>query len=356
MFYNANVTDALNYYINKIIRILPNGKVLILNALPGAYLNAFNKSRITCIQTFYPLVKALERYGFPANPELNEEEPEFDHVIYFGTKFKDKNLFTYARSLDLLVDRGTFIAVLENRSGAKSNKKYIESLYGNVQSFSKSSCRVIVSQKNDLFDRDLYNEWITKGEKQLVEKSELISYPGTFSSKSIDKGSKMLIDVLPEDLEGEGADLGAGYGFLSYSIFFRCPKVSVIHLYEAEYDALEAARYNMDQTFHRIKKRKEKEHVDRIKITYHWHDITMGLNHSNLDWVITNPPFHHGIKEDVDIGRAFIEAGYNALKPGGIFYMVANRHLPYEQKLKAFFPDIEKLIEENGFKVYAAKK
>ena len=51
-----------------------------------------------------------------------------------------------------------------------------------------------------------------------------------------------------------------------------------------------------------------------------------------------------------------IEAAARALKPGGRFYMVANRGLPYEPMLKANFASFETLADNNKFKVTKADR
>ena len=49
-----------------------------------------------------------------------------------------------------------------------------------------------------------------------------------------------------------------------------------------------------------------------------------------------------------------IAAAARALKPGGRFYMVANRGLPYEPLLKANFASFETLADNNKFRVTKA--
>ena len=57
-----------------------------------------------------------------------------------------------------------------------------------------------------------------------------------------------------------------------------------------------------------------------------------------------------------DIGRAFIAAAANALKPGGRLWLVANRHLPYEHALGEGFPQVETLVQNGGFKIVQGEK
>ena len=59
-----------------------------------------------------------------------------------------------------------------------------------------------------------------------------------------------------------------------------------------------------------------------------------------------------GYLEDPDLGAAAAEA----LKPGGRLWLVANRHLPYEQTLNERFGEVRVAGERDGFKVIAAIK
>ena len=52
----------------------------------------------------------------------------------------------------------------------------------------------------------------------------------------------------------------------------------------------------------------------------------------------------------------FIRAAAGGLRSGGIFYMVANRHLPYEATLKDVFAHVEMIADEGGYKVIRAIK
>jgi 16S rRNA (guanine1207-N2)-methyltransferase len=70
---------------------------------------------------------------------------------------------------------------------------------------------------------------------------------------------------------------------------------------------------------------------------------------------VSNPPFHvHGRADRPDIGRRFITAAAEALRPRGRLLLVANRHLPYESVLDARFTAVRTLADDRGFKVIEA--
>ena len=57
-----------------------------------------------------------------------------------------------------------------------------------------------------------------------------------------------------------------------------------------------------------------------------------------------------------DLGRAFIAAAAVALNPGGRLWLVANRHLPYEEALGSGFGQVRTVAQEGGFKIVEAVK
>ena len=52
------------------------------------------------------------------------------------------------------------------------------------------------------------------------------------------------------------------------------------------------------------------------------------------------------------MAHAFIAGARRALRPGGSFYLVANRFLRYEQVLRAVFDDVTCAAETNSFRVW----
>ena len=141
----------------------------------------------------------------------------------------------------------------------------------------------------------------------------------------------------------EGADLGAGYGYLSAEVLARNPGVHALDLYEADARALALARENLGTPA-------------GVELGFHWHDVAAGLPRRGYDFIVSNPPFHSGRADEPALGRAFIAAAAGALRPGGRLFLVANRHLPYEAELAARFAAVRVLAQEGGFKVVEATR
>ena len=92
---------------------------------------------------------------------------------------------------------------------------------------------------------------------------------------------------------------------------------------------------------------------ERVSAEFFWHDVTQGLPR-RYDAIVSNPPFHEGRADQPELGRAFIEAAADALEARGEFWLVANRHLPYESTLARRFGVVRNVAEHGGFKVIAA--
>lgn len=162
--------------------------------------------------------------------------------------------------------------------------------------------------------------------------------PGVFSADGVDPASALLADALPEKLGKNVADLGAGWGFLSAHILNR--DVNVVHLVEAGHMALECAKRN----------------VTDERARYHWADATNWAPKDRIDTVVMNPPFHTGRAAEPSLGQAFVSSAARILAPSGQLWMVANRHLPYEEVLAANFAKVVDLGGDNRFKLFNAAR
>jgi len=182
------------------------------------------------------------------------------------------------------------------------------------------------------------DEAIREGGLQMTE-AGLWSQPGVFSWNRLDPGSACLMRVLPE-LDGEGADLGAGVGSLAGAVL-ASPGVRRLTLVEIDRRALRAARMNLP---------------DGRAVFIHGDALSPGVCPSGLDFVVMNPPFHAAGVQDHGLGGAFIRAAAGALRKGGVLWMTANRHLPYEAVIDDCFAQRRTHAEIDGFKVIEARR
>lgn len=70
--------------------------------------------------------------------------------------------------------------------------------------------------------------------------------------------------------------------------------------------------------------------------------------------VVSNPPFHSGIKADTSMTERFLTEVALHLEPGGELRLVANNFLPYEALIERYIGPVEKLAQDRRFTVYQA--
>ncbi len=183
------------------------------------------------------------------------------------------------------------------------------------------------------------SEALAAGGPQQHPAHGLWTQAGVFSWDRIDTGSALLLQHLPT-LSGHGADLGCGIGVLSRAVL-QSPSVTALTLLDCDHRALSAAEKNIHDP----------------RATFVWADIrSHNAPSATLDFVVMNPPFHdHGI-EDKSLGQTFIETAARMLKPRGVCWITANRHLPYEALLAKRFTTSRCVADADGFKILVAEK
>jgi len=180
---------------------------------------------------------------------------------------------------------------------------------------------------------------IAEGAPRRLDGDGLWTQPGVFSWDRLDPGSALLLKSLPP-LGGAGVDLGCGIGILAHAVL-TSPKVTKLTLVDLDRRAVEAAKRNVADP--------------RVEVVQA--DARRGAElATGLDFVVTNPPFHETGNEDKGLGQAFITAAAGMLRKGGVLWIVANRHLPYEAVLNESFKNVRPVADAGGFKVYEARK
>jgi 16S rRNA (guanine1207-N2)-methyltransferase len=327
------------------------GGAWFLRARDGWPLRQAARPGLVCAQSFKPEADALMRSGWtvrdPAmSDDARDEAALVPLVLVLPPRQRDEARALLARAVAHCSPGGTVVACMANDEGAKSGEADLKALCGLSGTLSKQHCRVFWSRPDPArIDADLLSRWSSlDAPRTLMADTDeaFVSRPGVFAWDRIDPASALLVSHLPGDLAGRAADLGAGWGYLSRALLRRCPGIVALDLYEAEARALDLARTNLADA--------------RVPVDVHWHDVTTGLDR-RYDVIVSNPPFHaQGRADRPDIGRAFIAAAADALNPRGRLWLVANRHLPYEQVLDARFASVRTVAQAGGFKIIEAIK
>lgn len=304
------------------------GRILVVGAPADIDLSFLASDRLTLVQGFRPDHERLAARGYRVTPEA--EGADYAAAIVLLPRARDAGRARVALACRLCRPGAPVWIDGQKTDGIDTMLRDLRARTEVSEPQSKAHGKIF----RITADAGLLTGWEAR---DLVPAEGFVTRPGMFSAEAVDRGSMLLAAALPAGLSGRGADLGAGWGWLSAQVLSR-PGVRLLHLVEAEHEALACARAN----------------VTDPRAEFHWADATAFKAPTTLDWVVMNPPFHQGRAADPALGAAFITAAAALLSPQGELWMVANRHLPYESVLAARFRDVSEVSAEAGFKIIRA--
>ena len=273
----------------------------------------------------------------PESAALEAMEPgSVDDVTVYAPPGVLERRYTLAMALRALKVGGRLDVMAPKAKGGSRLAKELKAFGLEVAETAKAHHRRCIALRPDVVIG--VDEAIAAGAQQLVPGLEAWSQPGIFAWDRVDAGSGLLAEHLPV-LKGKGADLGCGYGALA-TVILRSPQAVSLKMVDIDRRAIKAARRNIEDA--------------RAKVQ--WTDVRTLATNGDYDFVVSNPPFHDGSAEDRRLGRAFIRKAAEMLRKGGVLWLVANRHLPYEAELNAAFARVRPVADQGGYKVFEAVK
>jgi 16S rRNA (guanine1207-N2)-methyltransferase len=158
-----------------------------------------------------------------------------------------------------------------------------------------------------------------------------------FAGSKLDDGTRLLLDALEVRATDEALDIGSGAGFIGLHIAQLASRGHVT-LVDASLAAVDAARRAVEQS-------------GLTNVLVLAGDGVQPVSQQRFDLIATNPPFHQGGIQTLEIAGRFISGAAQVLRPQGRFYIVANRFLKYEPALHAAFQQVEEVGGNTRYKV-----
>lgn len=169
-------------------------------------------------------------------------------------------------------------------------------------------------------------------------------FPGVFSGAHIDYATQLLLrhwqDLDLADLPESATilDLACGNGIIGAELLGRYTKASLVATDDSAL-AVASARLNLPE--------------QRVRVLYH-HRLDF-LADNAIDLVVTNPPFHFGYENNIEVSLDLFRQSRRVLRPGGRLIIVANRHLNYGTHLQKLFPRVDRVMETHKFVIYVCQ-
>lgn len=169
------------------------------------------------------------------------------------------------------------------------------------------------------------------------------SYPGVFAQGKLDAGTAFLLQHLPtECFRGASQasmsvlDYGCGSGVVGAYLQQINAGLNITGL-DSNALALAASKQtNPEQTT------VAGDSLDQVSGQY--------------QFIVSNPPFHQGQNQTLDVSLKMIEQAPEYLTAKGELFIVANRFLAYHQPLIETFGQVDILAENGQYRIYHAQK
>ena len=177
---------------------------------------------------------------------------------------------------------------------------------------------------------------------------QLVNYPGVFSAKRLDNGTRLLLDNLPTTTGGPDViDLGCGNGALAVAVALADPKAHITFVDESRL-AIRSAEATFERAFERWDEGTFRQPAFRLA------DCLDGLHGESADLILCNPPFHQGRVQIDDVAWKMFMGAKRVLRPKGELWVVGNRHLEYADKVKRALGNSQVVANDPGFLVVRA--
>ena len=246
--------------------------------------------------------------------------------------------YVLAQAMRALAPGAPLVALAPKDKGGARLRAEIEGFGATAEGESRRHHRIVLTRRPDAPEG--VAAAIAAGAARYDADLGMWTQPGVFSWDRIDAGSALLARHLPP-LEGRGADLGCGTGYLARVALAASAGIAELRLVDLDRRAVDCARRN----------------VADARARFDWADVrALAFADAGIDFVLMNPPFHDGGAEDRALGLAFLRRAAEHLSRGGKCLMVANRHLPYEAELRQRFGSVRLLAQEGGYKVCEATR
>ena len=169
---------------------------------------------------------------------------------------------------------------------------------------------------------------------------EIWSYPGVFSQKRLDMGTRLLLLNLPSAPPGATiVDLGCGAGIVGLSMARRKPDAKVI-LVDDSFLASRSAELTLSH--------------NEVKAEVRADDGLSSFEPGSIDVIVSNPPIHDGGAYEVEESLRLLRQAAAALRKPGSLRVVSVHGADLGTHLQEIFPRVSRVASDRRFAVWSA--
>ncbi|MDO6440768.1 class I SAM-dependent methyltransferase [Marinobacter sp. 2_MG-2023] len=331
-------------------RNLLSGRVALLGVASAHLLSELPFSGLA-LSEHAGVFHALERhenwqacFGYDA-PALADSS--YDSVVVFLPKARAELEMRLALARSLAAENARMILIGEKKEGIAGAIKQLKAVAPQASKIdSARHCQVWRAEAINPVPGFRVQDWLGWNRIECSGIAiDVAGLPGIFSQNGLDDGTRMLLETLAEQpVCGDRLlDFACGAGVIgawtqAHQSAEGKPVASVDGV-DVQSQAVICAR----ETYRR----------NSAAGTIFASDGLSGID-GLWSGIISNPPFHTGVKTDTSMTEQFLQDVKRHLQPGGELRLVANSFLPYEALIKRYIGRVERLREDKRFTVYRA--
>jgi 16S rRNA (guanine1207-N2)-methyltransferase len=272
----------------------------------------------------------------------HKPEHAYDAALVYLPKSKGELELMLAYIAPMLVRGGDLFLVGEKKGGIASAAKKLAH-YGADYSKLDSAKHCQLWQVNLDSEAEPFklSAWIKHLPIRFKDSEiSVASMPGVFSFAELDEGTALLMEHLPEKLEGRILDFGCGCGVLGVYTKLMNPSVQ-LEMVDINLLALVCAEKTAE--------------LNGVQANVYPSDGWMQVS-GRVNGVVTNPPFHRGISTEYETTEQFIYKAKDKMAKYAPFLLVANSFLKYAAIIEKTFGRCDVLAETTKFRVYKGQR
>lgn len=274
-------------------------------------------------------------------------ENQYDTLVVFLPKARAELEMRLALACSLTKPNARLILIGEKKEGIAGAIKQLKVIAPQAsKADSARHCQVWCADSIEPAPKFRVQNWLDWRRVECAGVSfEVAGLPGIFSQNDLDKGTRMLLETLAEHpVRAERVlDFACGAGVIGAWLqawqAARGAQVTDVDGVDVQSQAVICAR----ETYSR----------NCVNGTVFASDGLAGIE-GMWSGILSNPPFHSGVKTDTSMTERFLQDVKRHLLPGGELRLVANSFLPYEALIKRHIGRVERLREDGRFTVYRA--
>ncbi|MDR6713606.1 16S rRNA (guanine1207-N2)-methyltransferase [Pseudomonas hunanensis] len=280
------------------------------------------------------------RFAGRSQHGVNVPEVAFDAAVLFLPKSRDLAAYLLNALASRLAGRELYL-VGEKRGGIEGAAKQLQAFGKPRKLDSARHCQLWQVTIDNAPDATPLESLAERFDLPLADGPlHIVSLPGVFSHGRLDRGTALLLEHLDGLQSGHVLDFGCGAGVIGSIIKRRYPQSQVTLL---DVDAFAVASSRLTLAANGLEAEViSGDGIDAAPL--------------ELNVILSNPPFHSGVHTNYQASESLLKKSAEHLRSGGELRLVANTFLRYQPYIQAALGNCRTLIEEQGFRIYQAKR